>query len=315
MKVFISWSGDRSLKTAESLRSWLRDVIQSVEPFVSAMDIAKGDRGLRVIASELEQTSFGIVCVTRENSLAPWINFEAGALSKAVGEASVVPFLLDMPISDLTGPLAQFQVVSSINKEDVFAMVKTLRDHAKLADLDDARLRRYFDVFWPQLDAKLEVVRAGEEADHKGTPVRTESEILEEVLVLTRRQETVLRTIAERVDSSQPMLEIKAKAGGPRRTEDDRRLLVDELVTILDMLGDTALGYRFITDRDPEELQIVFESGAITQQNADEVGLRAREFVLRKNVHLSVRSKDGYEIIAGPGKKVVLLPPPGAGGE
>ena len=231
----------------------LRDVIQSVEPFVSAIDIAKGDRGLHVIASELKQSSFGIVCVTRENSLAPWINFEAGALSKAVGEVSVVPFLLDMPISDLTGPLVQFQVASSTSKEDVFAMVRSLRDHAKLADMDDARLRKYFEVFWPQLDAQLEAVRAAQEADHKGAPARTESEILQEVLVLTRRQETVLRTIAERVDSSQPMLEIKAKADGPRRTEDDRRLLVDELVTVLDILGDTAISYRFITDRDPEE--------------------------------------------------------------
>ena len=51
------------------------------------------------------------MCVTRENYLTPWINFEAGALSKAFGHARVVPRLLDMPISDLTGPLVQFQAV------------------------------------------------------------------------------------------------------------------------------------------------------------------------------------------------------------
>src|SRR3712207_1416071 len=137
MKVFISWSGPQSKAVAEALRVWLKLVIQSVEPFVSSQDIAKGDRGLRVIANELEETSFGIVCVTRENSLTPWINFEAGALSKTVGEGRVVPFLLDMPVSDLTGPLAQFQVVTSVNKDDVFSMVRSLRDHSTLTNLDD----------------------------------------------------------------------------------------------------------------------------------------------------------------------------------
>src|SRR4051794_22380020 len=79
MKVFISWSGDKSKATAEALRMWLKLVIQSVEPFVSSVDIAKGDRGLNVIANELAESSFGIICVTRDNNLAPWINFEAGA--------------------------------------------------------------------------------------------------------------------------------------------------------------------------------------------------------------------------------------------
>ena len=57
MKVFISWSGDQLKKMAEALRSWLKYVIQSADPFVSSLDIAKGDLGFQVIASELEQQS------------------------------------------------------------------------------------------------------------------------------------------------------------------------------------------------------------------------------------------------------------------
>ena len=40
VKVFISWSGERSKKIAKALKKWIKNVIQSVEPFVSSEDIA-----------------------------------------------------------------------------------------------------------------------------------------------------------------------------------------------------------------------------------------------------------------------------------
>ncbi|MER5598013.1 hypothetical protein [Streptomyces sp. NPDC002265] len=309
MKVFISWSGPQSQKMAESLKAWLKYVIQSVDPFVSSLDIAKGDRGLRVISGQLEETSFGIVCVTRENSLAPWINFEAGALSKAIGDARVVPCLLDMPVSDLTGPLAQFQVVSSSNREDVFAMVRSLRDYSNLATLDDNHLKTTFDAFWPRLDEELQVARNMQVNAASMTPRRDPGEILEEVLVLTRRQENVLRTIVERVDSSVPMLEIKGSANTVPGKTDARRALVDELIAGLDLPDDSALTFRVITDRVPEEIQVVYNSEAITADNVQRAYAQVGQFANRKHIRATVRSTDGYEIMAVPGKETILLLP------
>jgi hypothetical protein len=307
MKVFISWSGDQSKKMAEALRSWLQFVIQSADPFVSSVDISKGDRGFQVIADELEQTELGIVCVTRENYLTPWINFEAGALSKAFGRARVIPCLLDMPVSDLTGPLVQFQAVASTNRDDIFEMVRTLRDHAGLKDLDDQRLRTIFDAFWSKLEGELEAAR-NLKGDGTVEAVRDPADVLAEVLVLARRQESVMRTIAERVDSTVPMQDIRATLVSSGERPESRALL-DELVDHLALPSDKALSYRHLGNRDPEEIQIVYAAGAIVSEKIQDLTSQLTGFASRKGVRVTIRSKDGYEIIASPEKEPLVLPP------
>src|SRR5262249_25941930 len=86
MRVFISWSGDRSRLVAEALKEWLPAVIQTLEPWVSSVDIAKGTRSLEEIHLQLRDSEFGIICLTPENLKAEWIHFEAGAIAKALTE-------------------------------------------------------------------------------------------------------------------------------------------------------------------------------------------------------------------------------------
>jgi hypothetical protein len=109
VKVFISWSGDRSRQVAEALREWMPQVLQFVDPWLSARDIDKGARWGTDIANELSASHFGIICVTPENQMAPWLLFEAGAISKQVDQSRVTPYLFKMRPSQLKQPLAFFR--------------------------------------------------------------------------------------------------------------------------------------------------------------------------------------------------------------
>jgi hypothetical protein len=58
------------------------DVLFMAEPWLSAEDIEKGAKWNQVVSGELEKSNFAIICLTPENLGAPWLLFEAGALSK-----------------------------------------------------------------------------------------------------------------------------------------------------------------------------------------------------------------------------------------
>ena len=113
MKVFFSWSGDRSKQIATVLNDWLKKVIQAVEPFISS-EIEKGIRGLEEIKKQLEGSKIGIICLTKDNYNKPWLLFEAGALSNTK-DAHVCTFLYDVNDTDIEDPLAQFQFTKNEN--------------------------------------------------------------------------------------------------------------------------------------------------------------------------------------------------------
>jgi hypothetical protein len=189
MKVFISWSGEKSREIALALRDWLRCVISTVEPFVSSQDIDAGSRWQTEVAAELESTGCGVVCVTRENQSAPWLNFEAGALAKSVGAGRVIPLAIDLKQAEIAMPLGQFQAQQA-NKEGMRKVVSSING-ASPSPLPDELLAKMFEKWWPDLRKAFEQV-----AKKQGPPVapdaRQDRELLEEVVDTVRSLSRVL---------------------------------------------------------------------------------------------------------------------------
>jgi hypothetical protein len=197
MKVFLSWSGARSHKVAIVFRDWLPSVIQEIVPYVSSEDIDKGARWSTDIAKELADSKFGILCVTRENINAPWLTFEAGALSKTMDKSFVSPFLFDIKRSEVDGPILQFQS-TIFEKEDVKKLVRTLNKACDKDGLSADRLEKAFEVWYQTLETdleKLKVLKRENIDEESNDEIKTPKaqEILEEVLDLTRSNQKLLR--------------------------------------------------------------------------------------------------------------------------
>lgn len=190
MKIFISWSGATSKNLAEILRQWLPAVIQAVKPYYSPDDITKGARWNTEISKELEESSIGIICLTSDNLEAPWIMFEAGALSKKMDKSKVCPILFGPDPSDIKGPLIQFQA-AKFEKEEVKKVVRMINIELGEKGLASNVFDEVFEMWWPKLKEKVESELKSPKKTDKGKS-RSEREILEEILDLTRT--TVLAT-------------------------------------------------------------------------------------------------------------------------
>lgn len=182
LKVFISWSGERSNLVAKALTSWLPEVIEGIVPWISTHDIPAGSRWNPEIDRQLRETNFGIVCLTRDNLQAPWILFEAGAVAKAVELAKVVPYRLQLPPSEVKPPLSQFQGVSA-DRKGTLDLVRGVNVECG-PKYDEVRLQKKFDKWWPDLEKELSDI-PNEEGENRPRPER---ELLEEVLEISRRQ-------------------------------------------------------------------------------------------------------------------------------
>ena len=164
MKVFISWSED----------------------------IDKGARWSSDIAKELSDADFGILCVTKDNLESQWLNFEAGALSKALDKVKVCPFLFDLKPSEISNsPILQFQM-TNVDRDDIFKLFKTMNKGLGEKGLEETRLEKMFELSWPKIDKELKSI----EDDISNYPQKESSnqnEIMEEMLDLLRSQQIILR--------------------------------------------------------------------------------------------------------------------------
>jgi len=187
MNLFISWSGDLSKALAKVLREWLPKAIPDLEPFYSPHDIKAGMRWSNELATRLDSTSNGIICLTRDNVVAPWLMFEAGALSKQF-DSRVCPLLFGFTVADLQGPLVQFQA-KEFGRDSMFAILESLNDRLQANQLPGDELSETFRSSWEELNVKVEEILLDYDNGDNAPPLRSDRDLLEEIMIRLRAHE------------------------------------------------------------------------------------------------------------------------------
>ena len=192
--VFISWSGQQSKEIAEELRSWIPSVLQFAKPYFTPNDIEKGAKWSTEISAKLAETNVGIICLTKENHSKPWILFEAGALSKDLEKSKVCSIIFGMENTDLTGPLTTFQT-TVFDKTDFRKLMLSINEAGGDRALPRDTFDNVFNMWWPRLEEKVSKIIA-KGSDEETGELRSERDLLEEILSLTRLTARRYRSIA-----------------------------------------------------------------------------------------------------------------------
>ena len=151
LDVFLSWSRARSRCLAQYLNYSLPTIVPDVQVFFSP-EIDAGKIWPNEMALAIRKSRFGILCITRENMLEPWLQFEAGALWGAAETNAVCPLLLNVSEAELPGTLRFFQA-RRFDKKDFKKLCEQL---GRETQLDPERLRRNFKSVWPVLESDVQ---------------------------------------------------------------------------------------------------------------------------------------------------------------
>lgn len=204
VKVFISWSGTKSGALAEAVSEWIPSVIQAAEPYYSPDDVDKGSRWIGEISGELDASNVGLLCLTRDNLQAPWLLFEAGALSKRIDEARVCPILFGLEPTALRGPLQQFQA-AKFDRTDMRRVVKMINGALGPSSLSETVLENVFNALWNDFETTVSTIL--DEEDESNEPIRSQEDMLAEVLELSRTMSHAILSPQVQTDSIRRLID------------------------------------------------------------------------------------------------------------
>jgi hypothetical protein len=168
MNLFLSSSGSTSREIATALHDWIPRVIQRITPFMASTDIDKGQLWFDVIAKQLRESDYGIICLTKYNCTSPWLHYEGGALWKALGKSAVSPLLFDVDVASIAGPFAEFQGTTyslthdqdAGGKQQIWGLVHSLNNRFPAEErLPENLLEDEFERWWPRLRHAFDRIR------------------------------------------------------------------------------------------------------------------------------------------------------------
>jgi hypothetical protein len=177
------------------------------------------------VAAALEQTDFGVICLTAANLDRPWLLFEAGALAKRLDVACVVPLCIDLTPADVTMPLASFQG-RTFSEEGVLRLVTDL-NAARENPLPSGSFEKLFKAVWPDLQNEVVSATHANPSDppqsHRGAQ-DVMGELVETVRRIERRidnlpsdsisESVVAHLVGEVIDATSELWRIYNPPGG-----------------------------------------------------------------------------------------------------
>lgn len=192
MKVFISWSKN-SRDVGKAVSDAVTEIFAPVVNTFISQEIRAGSRALEEIDEALDDTDFGIICLTRANQAEQWINYEAGALSRQVGDKRqrMGVFLVDFDsVDDVNSPLNIFQCKYSTLEgfSDLMKSLNELKPNVK-----DDTLTRRIGLVWPDVEAAVSAVKEATPATPlPPQPAKTTDDRLDELTALVKAIEASL---------------------------------------------------------------------------------------------------------------------------
>lgn len=133
--------------------------------FFSDEDIPSGKRWELALGENLDRCDFGIIVCTPNNLSAPWLLFEAGALSKKLSSAQVCPLLFGADHEKVAAPLQQFQM-RAFNRDNFYQLIKDINQCLKDQRVKASILEKRYDSMWPELeDSVSDILKSSEQED------------------------------------------------------------------------------------------------------------------------------------------------------
>jgi hypothetical protein len=209
LPVFISWSLPLGEQIGSILRDWLNEVVPSIKPWFSGEDIETGKFWQLELLKSLDRSTVGIVIVTPASANRPWLNFEAGRLSSSIesGGGVVMPLLVNMELSDITGtPLSTLNTVT-FNESGVWKIVKAIHERTG-NDMSTSMLKNLFDLQWAELFNAVDdaIAKAVVTDTDNARPQRDTSVVLEDLIVTVNELRQEVRRVGNVAVGAWPLI-------------------------------------------------------------------------------------------------------------
>jgi hypothetical protein len=156
--LFVCWSGDRSKKIAREFVTLTSAVNSNFHPTLS-IDLPKGLSWHASLTQFLTRAWAGAICLVPENTRAPWLQYEAGAIAGRLStSARACTLLFGVKEEHVPSPLSEFQS-THFSLEDFRRLFVQLNGELDEGlRMDPATIRRNLENAWSTFEARVKLV-------------------------------------------------------------------------------------------------------------------------------------------------------------